>query len=261
MSGNVKIRWQSNGVHYKPCKLFYNAILKYGWDSFEHIILKDGLTKKDAQDLEIDLISKYKTQNPKFGYNLTSGGDGCSELPRGRGKDHHASKPVYQYDLDGNFIRMWENAGCVEREIGVLATDIGQVARGNLHVAGDYIWRYKLLDDVEPYHLKQYRNIPVCQIDKNFNLINTFDDVYQIDKNQFNTNYRPYYIVLCCTHDRNEYGGYYWCFQKDYNEFKEYMVRKIHNRKAYARKLIYKYDSNFNLISQYLYLLVSDKTF
>lgn len=35
---NPESRWQK-GRHYKGSPYFYNAILKYGWDNIEHIIL------------------------------------------------------------------------------------------------------------------------------------------------------------------------------------------------------------------------------
>lgn len=66
-------RW-NNGEGYKRCPRFYNAIKHYGWDMFRHDILYTGLTKEAAERLEIELIAKYQTQNPKFGYNLASGG-------------------------------------------------------------------------------------------------------------------------------------------------------------------------------------------
>lgn len=64
-------RW---GQGYKGCCRFYNAINKYGWDSFTHEVIKENLTKEEAENLEIELISKYKTQNPEFGYNIMEGG-------------------------------------------------------------------------------------------------------------------------------------------------------------------------------------------
>lgn len=66
-------RW-SNGYGYKQCPAFYNAINKYGWDSFEHTIVKEGLTHEEANDLEKELIQKYQTTNSDFGYNLSIGG-------------------------------------------------------------------------------------------------------------------------------------------------------------------------------------------
>ena len=71
-----KYRW-ANGKGYKESPLFYNAIKKYGWENFEHEVLFDNLSEQDAKQLEIDLISKYKSNNRDFGYNITSGGDGA----------------------------------------------------------------------------------------------------------------------------------------------------------------------------------------
>lgn len=66
-------RW-NNGEGYKRSPRFYNAIKHYGWDAFTHEILYTGLTKEDAEQLEIDMIAKYKTQDSNMGYNLASGG-------------------------------------------------------------------------------------------------------------------------------------------------------------------------------------------
>ena len=66
-------RW-NNGEGYKRCPRFYNAIKHYGWDAFTHEILYTGLTKEDAEQLEVDMIAKYKTQDNDTGYNLSVGG-------------------------------------------------------------------------------------------------------------------------------------------------------------------------------------------
>lgn len=74
-STKVKYRWGKNGSNYSGNKLFYRAIMKYGWDNITHEILYSDLTKEDACEKEIELIALYKSNDPKFGYNLSSGGE------------------------------------------------------------------------------------------------------------------------------------------------------------------------------------------
>lgn len=70
----VKNRWK-NGSGYKPCKAFYRAILKYGWNNIQHEVLVTGLTEEEACDMEVKLVAEYNSANPKYGYNLTHGGE------------------------------------------------------------------------------------------------------------------------------------------------------------------------------------------
>lgn len=70
-----ELRWGINGRNYSSSPYFYQAILKYGWNNFEHIIIEEGLSKEQACQSEIDLIKKYNTQNKLFGYNILEGGN------------------------------------------------------------------------------------------------------------------------------------------------------------------------------------------
>lgn len=76
-------RWKNNGAGYlrkykrsgkyhQPA--FAQAILKYGWDNFEHEIIASNLTKDEANNFEKLLIKKFNTTNPKHGYNIKEGG-------------------------------------------------------------------------------------------------------------------------------------------------------------------------------------------
>lgn len=71
---NPADRWGANGINYKQCPCFYNAIQKYGWNNFEHIILQNNLTAEEAVELERRYIQLYNTMSPN-GYNLTGGGE------------------------------------------------------------------------------------------------------------------------------------------------------------------------------------------
>lgn len=69
-----KLRWK-NGYGYASSPHFYNAILKYGWDNIEHIILATDLSLSDACNMEKELIAKYDLTNREKGYNECAGGE------------------------------------------------------------------------------------------------------------------------------------------------------------------------------------------
>ena len=73
----VEYRW-NNGKGYKNNIHFTNAINKYGWDNFEHIIIAKGLTEDEAKWLEIELIREWDSTNQDKGYNVTMGGEGVN---------------------------------------------------------------------------------------------------------------------------------------------------------------------------------------
>ena len=73
-NGNGYLRKKENGEYIQP--LIARAILKYGWEAFKHIILFEGLSKAEAKQKEKELIAKYKSRDPNFGYNISAGGEG-----------------------------------------------------------------------------------------------------------------------------------------------------------------------------------------
>lgn len=72
---DVRERWGTDGVGYSGQSLMNRAINKYGWENVEHIIIAERLTKKEACQLEIDMIKYWNTTDANDGYNVTSGGE------------------------------------------------------------------------------------------------------------------------------------------------------------------------------------------
>ena len=71
-------RWL-NGFGYKNQHqiVMYRAIQKYGWENIEHELLHSDITEKEAKDFERYYITEiYHSNNKKYGYNQTNGGDG-----------------------------------------------------------------------------------------------------------------------------------------------------------------------------------------
>lgn len=114
-------RWQ-NGEGYKPKgtinpKSFYQAILDYGWNNFDHIVLENNLTINQVNDREKYWIQYYHTwiEDPDCqGYNLTPGGQGnlLSKDIRNRIsnslKGHDVSNETKQ-KISKKIIKLWEN--------------------------------------------------------------------------------------------------------------------------------------------------------
>lgn len=76
-------RWQHGcGYKYNKNTYFWNAIQKYTWDGFEHIVLESGLSFDDAKLKERYYIAMYQSNLPEHGYNLTLGGDGFLGMER-----------------------------------------------------------------------------------------------------------------------------------------------------------------------------------
>lgn len=156
-------RWR-NGSNYKHNVYFNNAIMKYGWDSFEHIIFAENLYKLEAHKIECSLISLWQSNKRQYGYNLSTGGEsshsGCKHSPetrehlrqinlgdnnprrREKRKDVIANqpkaKPVYCVELDKIFATIQEAADLFNIE----ASNISKCCKGKRYTAGKMHWKY-----------------------------------------------------------------------------------------------------------------------
>ena len=146
-SAKPKSRWGASGAGYKTQKLFYRAIQKYGWDNFLHEVIKGELTEEDAKALEIELISLYESNNPKFGYNVSSGGDNST---KGVYNLKSMSKPIYQYDLDGNFVAKYPSSMEAERVTGIPNSNICACCKGKHAYAIGFQWKYYKRKQISP---------------------------------------------------------------------------------------------------------------
>lgn len=129
-------RW-GKGKKYSHCLYFDNAIRKYGWDSFSHEVVAYGLTHDEANELERKLISEYKSDNPKYGFNLTSGGYSLI------GSENVNSKPVVLFDgKTGKRIADFECLSDAASYIGRPMKSLSACVTGNMRTCRGYICKY-----------------------------------------------------------------------------------------------------------------------
>lgn len=75
------------GRGYQHNARFREAIERIGWDNFTHEILREGLTREDAEALEVQYIAEHRSTDPACGYNVKEGGirgKGMTEAARRR---------------------------------------------------------------------------------------------------------------------------------------------------------------------------------
>ena len=72
ISSDAEKRWR-NGKGYETQGKIANAIIRYGWDNIEHIVIVEGISKEQAETLEQFLISELDTI--ESGYNTAIGGN------------------------------------------------------------------------------------------------------------------------------------------------------------------------------------------
>lgn len=81
-------------------------------------------TSSDNQQHAYDVLHRVKPMLGKFG------------------KNHHTSKPINQYSLEGKFIKRWDSIIEVERGGISFASNVGYCLRTGRGSAGGYMWSY-----------------------------------------------------------------------------------------------------------------------
>lgn len=115
---NTEYRW-NNGRGYRNNKHLTNAINKYGWDNFQHIVLFDTLTTEEACLLEKCYITLYDTTNPKYGYNNSLGGEHGLHSEQSKKKNREAHLGKYHTEeskrkMSENNARYWKGKSFTE---------------------------------------------------------------------------------------------------------------------------------------------------
>lgn len=169
-TNDIKIRWKPSA--YRSCSAFYEAILKYGWENFEHEILYSNLTLAEANKIEEELIAKYDSIDN--GFNLSSGGlnhlasqatkDKMSKTRKGvpksekhkkaisdalkkhkRTSEHNRNNQLAQHRKPVQCIEtgiIYESLADAERKTGILGETISRNCKEKQKSASGLHWRF-----------------------------------------------------------------------------------------------------------------------
>ena len=136
---NPKYRWKK-GALYKCSVKFYNAITKYGWNSFEHKIICQTESDEEADKLEQELIQKY--DSIANGYNLQLGGKlhkKASLETRIKMSNSCSTKKKVMCIEDGV---IYNSISAASKDRGIDRAHISAVCLNKRKTAGKLHWQY-----------------------------------------------------------------------------------------------------------------------
>ena len=192
----------------KKGKGFGAAVAKHGYENFKRETLftypDTEAGKKAAFDKEAEIVTWDFIRDPN-NYNIKVGGQYSSSAPQ---------QQIAQYDLDGNFIRVWNNMAEIGRSGIAPASSVSHCCLKETY-SKQYQWRYYTgsTDNITKVTPKIR---VVYQFDLQGNYITYFKSISEASKA---TLIDSTLISNNCTGHQAQAGGYYWSYKKrfDYN--------------------------------------------
>ena len=248
-------RWGKDGVRYLHKRkngeyqhpAFANALLKYGWENFDHEIIASNLTKEEADNFEKLLIEKLDTMSPKFGYNCKEGGAGGNFSEETLKKMSESHKGVKQSEETikkrAEKLRGENNYNYGKHLPEEIRKKISETLKGNKISDGT---KRKISESLKGKRMgaERFGSKMIVQYDMYGNLIKIWDSIADAGRelkiNKGN-------IAKCCDNTNETCktaGGYIWKFFGD--ELTEEYVDKCNRRKNSKR--IAQYSSSGELI-------------
>lgn len=222
----VEYRWR-NGEGYKLQTYFYNAIQKYGWDNFMHEVLFDNLSKEEAEQKEIELISYYNSKNPKFGYNIQSGGYSSDA--------EYLEKPVICIETK----IIYKSATDANRKLGISNATISSCCRGENKEAGGFHWMFA--DEYDDNRALEWLENAKSKKCKEVYCIDTGKTYSSIRDASLYTGIGTNVIGSCCSGELTHAGNLMWLYLDDVTEENiNYMINQKKKRedKKLSRRVI-----------------------
>jgi group I intron endonuclease len=158
--GSGYLHKKANGEYHQP--RIANAIIEFGWDNIKREIIFDGLSKLDAENKEVELIIKHRSNDERFGYNIVADKHSeetkrkISESMKGDNNPNyglHISKEQ-KLKISESLNDKKKMVLCVEtdiiyesiaqavKETGINRSKISDVCHGRRKTAGGFCWEF-----------------------------------------------------------------------------------------------------------------------
>lgn len=237
---------------FKRNEILYKEMLVYGKENFNLKVLEQ-CSKEDLDEKEKYWINKLNTRTKEYGgngYNIAKGGNISALHEVKNKKDRKNKKPTYQYDLDGNFVKVYPNlekaAESVKGSVGGLYCALNRETPYR-----KYLWFTYRPQKVEKYKpLPSAKRKKIACYDLNGNFIKVYDYLDDILKDN-STSARN--IRDCVVGRQRTAGGFVY----KYIDENKKLPMKIKTQKSY--KEVIQYDKNKNILKVYKHAFEASK--
>ena len=115
---------------------------------------------------------------------------------------------IYQYDLNGNFIKEWSSYNEIERILNINSCSIGKCVNGIRKTAGNFQWTNYFQQKIQPLEGQSGKTKSVAQIDLNTgDIISVYSSITQAGKT---IGIDRSAVGKVCNGKRNKAAGYGW---------------------------------------------------
>lgn len=177
----LEYRWKQHLWRLKN-KTHFNKHLQAAYNKYTNIYfwfeILEYCSKENTSEREMFYISKYQSDNPKFGYNKTRGGEGLKATeeikqkisnslkgkPASESKKENCRKAqtglkrsikhkeaigksqehaIIQYTLTGEFIQEWDSIRKAAKTLGFSEAAIGRCVNNKRKTSNKFLWERK----------------------------------------------------------------------------------------------------------------------
>ncbi len=188
-------------------------VLKETGEEPIHFRIYENLTNEEAIRIEAELIKFFGRVDLGTGLltNMTDGGEGVDNFADKNTSKPWARKKVYQYTLDGEFVKEWESIASVDIN-GMYPANISTAIKKSGTFA-EHIWSFEKVDKMKPRIKNQmkvtYKDIK--QIDKKTDeVIKVFESALKIEEELNLKKGARNKIYECLSKKRKTAYGYKW---------------------------------------------------
>lgn len=153
------------GSYVKKSEPFAKALVKYGPENFQRYTLAEFNTRKEALNLERILVDENFIKR-KDTYNITIGG----------GDPPLHTKTIYQYDLNGKFLKEWNNMTSTEKQLNLGKDALLNAIKNKTNCMNSF-WSYEKTDILNISEFRQTRRSYIQQYDLNLNFIAEYSSI------------------------------------------------------------------------------------